>query len=116
MTHLCIPRKSHFSREYRWYQSLKEMTTTPWHRLPEDNVPAMIALMHLLSLLRSVTAQRNKLVLENAALRHQLAVLKRSVKRPQIKDSDRIFWIMMHRLLKDWKDALLFVKPCILGP
>ena len=48
--------------------------------------------------------------LENAALRHQVAVLKRSVKRPDIKDSDRIYWIMMHRLLKDWRGTLLFVK------
>ena len=71
----------------------------------------MIALTHLLQLLKSLVAQRNKLVLENAALRHQVAVLKRSVNRPRINNSDRVFWIMMHRLLKDWKGALLFVKP-----
>jgi hypothetical protein len=33
-------------------------------------------------------------MLENVALRHQLAVLRRTVKRPHIKDTDRIFWIM----------------------
>ena len=71
----------------------------------------MLALAQILTLLRSIVAERNKLALENAALRHQLSVLKRSVKRPNIKDSDRIFWIMMRRLLKDWQDALIFVKP-----
>ena len=62
-------------------------------------------------LLRSLAAQRNTLLLENAAPRHQVAVLKRTAKRPRIKDSDRIFWIMMRRVLKDWQDALIFVKP-----
>jgi hypothetical protein len=71
----------------------------------------MPALAQILSLLRSLAAQRNTLLLENAALRHQVAVLKRTVKRPSIKDSDRIFWIMMRRVLKDWQDALIFVKP-----
>ena len=34
-------------------------------------------------------------MLENLALRQQVAVLKRSVKRAKIDDSDRIFWILM---------------------
>ena len=71
----------------------------------------MLALSQILTLFRSLFAERNKLALENTALRHQLAVLKRTVKRPDIKDSDRIFWIMMRPLLKDWQDALIFVKP-----
>ena len=71
----------------------------------------MEGLSQLLALLRSLAASRNQPALENAALRHQLAVLKRSVKRAQVKDSDRVFWILMRRLLKDWKGALIFVKP-----
>ena len=71
----------------------------------------MAALVQLLTLLRTLAKDRDRLALENAALRHQLAVLKRTVKRPHIKDSDRIFWIMMRRLLNDWQDALIFVKP-----
>jgi putative transposase len=71
----------------------------------------MPVIAHILTLLRSLVAERNKLALENAALRHHVAVLKRTVKRPNINDSDRIFWIMMRRLLKDWQDALIFVKP-----
>ena len=71
----------------------------------------MVIISQLLHLVRTLTADRNRLVLENAALRHQVALLKRTVKRPHIKDSDRISWIMMRRFLKDWQDALLFVKP-----
>ena len=43
---------------------------------------------------------RTQLALESIALRHQLAVCKRSVKRPNIKDGDRIFWITVMRMLR----------------
>ena len=55
--------------------------------------------------------EHQRLALENVALRHQLAVLKRSVKRAKIHDSDRMFWILMKRMLVDWRDALHFVTP-----
>ena len=53
----------------------------------------------------------NELATENLALRQQIAVLKRSVNRAKIEDSDRIFWILMKRLLKNWKECLPIVKP-----
>jgi len=62
-------------------------------------------------LVRLLLEDRKRLMLENLALRQQLAVLKRSVNRPRIEDSDRIFWILLRRMLKEWKDTLLFVKP-----
>ena len=65
----------------------------------------------LVAFLEFACKDRAQLVLENAALRHQLAVLKRSVTRPRIEDSDRIFWVMLRRLLKEWREALFFVKP-----
>ncbi|MGQ0552650.1 MAG: integrase core domain-containing protein [Planctomycetota bacterium] len=71
----------------------------------------MPSLTTLLLMLRALLLDRRRLLLENAALRHQVAVLKRSVKRPRIEDSDRIFWIVMHRALKEWRDCLLIVKP-----
>lgn len=71
----------------------------------------MPTLTALLGLLRSALADRQRLILENAALRHQVAVLKRSVARPRIDDSDRIFWIALRRLHREWKDWLLFVRP-----
>ena len=45
----------------------------------------------LVTLLQLAVKDRTQLALENIALRHQLAVNKRSVKRPNIKDGDRIF-------------------------
>ena len=65
----------------------------------------------LLALINALLADRSRLALENVVLRQQLAVLRRSVKRAKIQDSDRIFWILMRRLLDSWRDTLLIVKP-----
>jgi len=71
----------------------------------------MTWLRQLLALIRALAEDRQRLALENVALRHQLAVLKRSVKRPKIQDSDRMFWILMTKMLKEWQEAVHFVKP-----
>ena len=46
----------------------------------------MSGLRHLGLLVRLLVEDRQRLVLENVALRHQLAVLKRSVTRPKLRD------------------------------
>ena len=71
----------------------------------------MLWLSHLLALIRDLAADRSRLILENVALRQQIVVLKRSVKRAKIEDSDRIFWILVRRLLDTWRDTLMIVKP-----
>ena len=58
----------------------------------------MIALM-LTGLLRGVRTRRS-LVLENLALRHQLAVLQRAAPRPRLRPSDRLFWVLTIRRAK----------------
>jgi hypothetical protein len=64
----------------------------------------------LVALLRLETKDRTQLVLKNIAHRHQLAVNKRSVKRPNINASDRIFWLRVMRMLKEWRRVLVFVQ------
>src|SRR5262245_5197553 len=49
--------------------------------------------------------------LENVALRQQLAALKRTVKRPQLRTRDRLFWILLATAWRDWRRALVFVHP-----
>ena len=60
---------------------------------------------------RSFFLSRYGLVLENMALRQQLAILKESMPRPSIKNSDRLFWITLCRLWKEWRGALVIVGP-----
>jgi transposase InsO family protein len=54
---------------------------------------------------------RSRLVLENLALRHQLAVLRRSVPRPRLRTWDRLFWACLSRWWAGWKGALVIVTP-----
>jgi len=51
------------------------------------------------------------LLIENLALRQQLAIMKQHVKRPKIRNQDRIFWVFLSRFWKDWKSVLIVVKP-----
>lgn len=43
------------------------------------------------------------LALENLALRHQLDVLQRNVKRPRLTNRDRTLWIILSRLWTGWR-------------
>src|SRR5262245_38266101 len=51
---------------------------------------------------------RRNLVLENLALRQQLAVLNRTVKVRRLHQSDRLFWAILSR---GWRHALVIVQP-----
>jgi putative transposase len=61
--------------------------------------------------LRLFLLPRGRLVLENLALRQQLAVLRRSVRRPRLRPWDRVFWVWLSRGWAGWKDALAIVSP-----
>ncbi len=64
-----------------------------------------------LALLRVLFRSRAELALENLALRHQLMVLRRSVRRPKLRQIDRLFWISLSQGWKDWRPSLVLVKP-----
>jgi transposase InsO family protein len=54
---------------------------------------------------------RRRLLLENLALRQQLAVLKRRQARPKLSPFDKLFWVLACRFWTDWKRSLLVVTP-----
>jgi putative transposase len=54
---------------------------------------------------------RAALHLENLALRHQLGVLQRSVKRAKLTAADRFFWARLSSFWTGWRSALVIVKP-----
>src|SRR6266571_6332542 len=41
----------------------------------------------------------------------QLGVFKRNVKRPRLSQWDRVFWIGLMTIWKDWRSALVIVRP-----
>ena len=61
--------------------------------------------------LKLIFWSKQGIVLENLALRQQLAVQQRSVKRPKIKNTDRIFWVWLSKIWTDWRSSLIIVKP-----
>jgi transposase InsO family protein len=79
--------------------------TVLFHSMPTS-------LIALLVLLRSLIRSRVDLQLENLALRHQIGVLQRSLKnRRRITPMDRLFWASLSRIRRDWRSALVIVKP-----
>jgi hypothetical protein len=57
------------------------------------------------------TESRAALQLENVALRHQITILQRSVKRPRLNACDRLVWVWLSRIWSDWRSSLVIVKP-----
>ena len=70
-----------------------------------------VLLMWLFQFLSASAAAERDRDLEIAALRQQIALLKRQVPRPQIRTCDRLFWIALRALWPRWKHALVVVKP-----
>jgi len=62
-------------------------------------------------LLLSAFRSRQALILENAALRHQIEVLQRTSHPPLLKWRDRAFWDVLSCLWPDWRKSLYIVQP-----
>ena len=61
--------------------------------------------------LRGILISKSRLTAENLALRQQLGVLNLSGKRPRLRKRDRIFWVWLSKLWKDWRSCLVIVQP-----
>src|SRR5260370_7225630 len=62
------------------------------------------------TLVRLLRARRS-LLLENLALRQQLAVLKRRHPQPRLDLVDKLFWVAIRRFWSGWQQSLLAVTP-----
>jgi putative transposase len=73
----------------------------------------MLALfVALLAAVRSFARSRLELEAEIVALRHQLAVLQRQApRRLRLGRADRLLWVLLSRLWRNWRGALQIVTP-----
>ena len=71
----------------------------------------LAALVVLVRSLVLICAGHRAVALENLALRQQLAVLRHTAKRPQLRSRDRLFWILLAHVWRDWRSALVVVRP-----
>ena len=55
---------------------------------------------------RDLTHTRSELLAENALLRQQIIVLRRSIRRPRVHHDDRLLLLILARLCRRWRDAL----------
>jgi putative transposase len=68
-------------------------------------------LLHLLRLLPFLFGGHRQLALENLALRQQLAVYKRTARRPPQRRVDRLFWVGLARAWAGWRRSLVIITP-----
>jgi hypothetical protein len=63
----------------------------------------------LLKTIFSAPSTQRTLALENLALRQQLAILSRTMKRPRLTKTDQLFWAFLSRIWRDWAQMLVVV-------
>ncbi len=54
---------------------------------------------------------KSDLIVENAILRQQVIILKRTVKRPKLTQGDRTRLLFLSHLTRFWDSALHIIKP-----
>src|SRR6266480_6152594 len=89
--HVCLSFHVLQERVLRW---MKPMTTSL-----------------VLGTLADLTKGKAELLAENALLRHQLIILRRQIKRPVYRKTDRLLLVLLARMVRTWKQALLLVQP-----
>jgi putative transposase len=62
------------------------------------------------SALADLTRGKLELLAENALLRRQLIILRRQVKRPTYRKTDRLLLVLLARMVRTWKQALFLVQ------
>lgn len=80
-----------------------------WTRVARWTRPAPLAVAA--GAVADAMRSRSALLLENALLRHQLVVLSRAVKRPQLTAADRGLLVLLASRLHTWAGALVIVRP-----
>ena len=70
-----------------------------------------LVLTVVLQLVSAWVRSRSDLILENLALRQQLAVFTRTRPRARLEPEDRILWVALRQSWSRWHDALAIVKP-----
>jgi hypothetical protein len=81
-------------------------------RILRQSLRLALSALDLLAVAASAAFKsRAALQVENLALRQQLGVLHRSVKRPKLTSADRLLWTWLCDVWNDWRSALVIVKP-----
>jgi len=95
------------------FSSLKQCVCYSWHALQERVLrwikPLTASLV--LGTFADLTRGKAELLAENALLRQQLIILRRQVKRPVCRKTDRLLLVLLARMVQTWKQALFLIQP-----
>src|SRR6266852_5502225 len=97
----------------RVFTSLQRLLDGCWHALSSRFARWMKPLLTSLPLatLTDLGRSKSELLVENALLRQQLIILRRQVKRPACRKTDRFLLLLLARMTQTWKQALFIVQP-----
>jgi putative transposase len=90
---------------------LTRLCLQPLHHRFRDWTKPDTAASLMVGTLTDLGRSKSELVAENAILRQQLIILRRHVKRPVFKKSDRVLLVLLARAVRAWKQALFIVQP-----
>src|SRR2546426_4243985 len=68
-------------------------------------------LLHLLRFLPLLCGGHRQLAMEKLAVRHQLALYKRTATRPRLRPADRLFWVWLAGIWAGWRQSIVIVTP-----
>lgn len=92
----------------RLLTSIKQLSFFSFYALQErflrwikPTTPSLV-----LGALTDLTRGKAELLAENALLRHQLIILRRQVKRPLCRKTDRLLLVLRARMVRTWTDPL----------
>ena len=95
------------------YSSIKQWVFIPFHALQERVSrwikPPRTCLV--LGMITDLIRSKAELLAENALLRQQLIILRRQVKRPIYRKSDRLLLVLQARMVRTWKQNLFIMQP-----
>jgi putative transposase len=88
---------------HRILSRVRKCVSAAWRKLaPFAEVPPTLV---------DAVRSRRELLVENAALRHQIVVLRRRVPRPSLTPVDRLRLLLSACLLPGWRDVVVLVQP-----
>ena len=95
------------------FTSIKQRVCFRFHLLQERVLrwinPSTTSLVF--GTLADLTRGNSELLAENALLRQQLIILRRQVKRPGFRKTDRFLLVILARMVRTWKQAIFLVQP-----
>jgi len=95
------------------FSLIKQCVSLSFHRLQERALRWIkpVTTSFVLGTLADLTRGKAELLAENALLRQQLIILRRQVKHPVCRNTDRLLLVLLARMARTWKQTLFLVQP-----